>query len=140
MQCKYFLKNFSAGWSSDVGSLWWKTNEGRVRLRDSRLGRYKWRDFTVRKRAKEKHDRLGRAGAMRGLVIDEVAARGVVAKPFSLGSGQPRPRAGRRKHIADGPQGAASRGASKAKSTLQRFAHCSAGLRVRTRRIPSRRW
>jgi len=49
---------------------------------------------------------------MPGLVIDEVAARGVmgtrgvVAKPFSLGSGQPRPQAGRRKHIADGPEGA----------------------------------
>ena len=39
----------------------------------------------------------------------------MVAKPFSLGSSQPKPRAGRRKHIADGPQGAASRGASKAK-------------------------
>jgi hypothetical protein len=56
------------------------------------------------------------------LVTDEVAARGVrgtrgvVAKRFSLGSGQPKPRAGRRKHIADGPKGAASRGASKAKA------------------------
>ena len=34
---------------------------------------------------------------------------------FNLGSSQPKPRAGRRKHIADDPQGAASRGASKAK-------------------------
>jgi hypothetical protein len=34
---------------------------------------------------------------------------------FRLGSSQPKPWAGRRKHIADGPEGAASRGASKAK-------------------------
>ena len=40
---------------------------------------------------------------------------GVVTERFSLGSGQPKPRAGRRKHIADGPEGAASRSASKAK-------------------------
>ncbi len=39
----------------------------------------------------------------------------MVAKQFSLGSSQPKPRARRRKHIADGPKGAASRGASKAK-------------------------
>ncbi len=39
----------------------------------------------------------------------------MVAERFNLGSSQPKPRAGRRKHIADGPQGAASRGASKAK-------------------------
>ena len=44
-----------------------------------------------------------------------MGTRGVVAERFSLGSSQPKPRAGRRKHIADGPQGAASRGASKAK-------------------------
>ena len=56
------------------------------------------------------------------MVTDEVAARGVrgtrgvVANRFSLGSGQPKPRAGRRKHIADGPKGAASMGASKAKA------------------------
>ena len=31
------------------------------------------------------------------------------------GSSQPKPRVGRRTHIADGPEGAASRGASKAK-------------------------
>ena len=42
-------------------------------------------------------------------------ADGVVAERFRLGSRQPKPRAGRRKHIADGPEGAASRGASKAK-------------------------
>jgi hypothetical protein len=46
--------------------------------------------------------------------VDEVTS-GVVAERFSLGSSQPKPRAGRRKHIADGPEGAASRGASKAK-------------------------
>ena len=51
-------------------------------------------------------DKLGR-GVM--------GTRGVVAERFSLGSSQPKPRAGRRKHIADGPQGAASMGASKAK-------------------------
>jgi hypothetical protein len=44
-----------------------------------------------------------------------MGTRGVVAERFSLGSSQPKPRAGRRKHIADGPQGAASMGASKAK-------------------------
>ena len=63
-----------------------------------------------------------RMGGRRGLVTDEVAARGVrgtrgvVANRFSLGSGQPKPRAGRRKHIADGSKGAASMGASKAKA------------------------
>ena len=40
---------------------------------------------------------------------------GVLAERFRLGSSQPEPRAWRRKHIADGPEGAASRGASKAK-------------------------
>ncbi len=44
-----------------------------------------------------------------------VGTRGVVAERFSLGSSQPKLRAGRRKHIADGPEGAASMGASKAK-------------------------
>ena len=50
-----------------------------------------------------------------------VFERGGVWRSFSaadlekFGSSQPKPRAGRRKHIADGPQGAASRGASKAK-------------------------
>jgi hypothetical protein len=34
---------------------------------------------------------------------------------FKIGSSQPKPWTGRRKHIADGPEGAASRGASKAK-------------------------
>ena len=39
----------------------------------------------------------------------------MVAELSSHGSSQPKPRAGRRKRIADGPEGAASRGASKAK-------------------------
>ena len=40
---------------------------------------------------------------------------GLVSERFSIGPSQPKPRAGRRKHIADGPEGAASRCASKAK-------------------------
>ena len=46
--------------------------------------------------------------------MDEVAS-GVVAERFRLGSSQPKPQAERRKHIADGPEGAANRGTSKAK-------------------------
>jgi hypothetical protein len=61
------------------------------------------------------------SAAQRRKDVDEVAAlgvmgtRGVVAERFRLGSSQPKRRAGRRKHIADGPEGAASMGASKAK-------------------------
>jgi hypothetical protein len=46
-----------------------------------------------------------------------------------FGSSQPKPRAGRRKHIANGPQGAAGRGASKAKVDPPRIlARCRAGF------------
>ncbi len=51
----------------------------------------------------------------------------VLAEQFSLGSSQPKPWAGRRKHIADGPEGAASRGANKAKVDTPRL---SAAARV----------
>jgi hypothetical protein len=50
--------------------------------------------YSAEARKRGEHDRLGRAGGRRGLVTDEVAARGVmgtrgvVAKPFSLGSGR----------------------------------------------------
>ena len=91
--------------------------------------------FQPRSGVSGEHGRLGRAGAKRGLFIAEVAERvpftvGTTVLPsvtrgggsgascwrelFRLGSSQPKPQAGRR-HIADGPQGAASRGASKAK-------------------------
>ena len=40
---------------------------------------------------------------------------GSAAYVEKFGSSQPKPRARRRKHIADGPEGAASRGANKAK-------------------------
>jgi hypothetical protein len=43
------------------------------------------------------------------------AGRCAGGEGFRVGSSQPKPWAGRRKHIADGPEGAASRGASKAK-------------------------
>ena len=75
----------------------------------------------------------GRAGAGRGLIIDEVAALGVMGtrrrggEPLSLGSSQPKPRAWRRKHIADGPEGAASRARARQRLTLQGFARCRAG-------------
>ena len=49
----------------------------------------------------------------------------MVAELSSLGSNQPEPRAWRRKHIADGPEGAASRGANKAKDGP----HWSSGAR-----------
>jgi len=77
------------------------------------------------------------------LAIEEVAALGVMGtrrrggEPLSLGSSQPKPRAWRRKHIADGPKGAASRlparraiqlGEARArqKFTLHVFARCRA--------------
>ena len=45
---------------------------------------------------------------------------------FSLGSSQPKTRAGRRKHIADGPKGVASRARARQRSTLPFTTRCRA--------------
>ena len=56
-------------------------------------------------------DRMGFGRLLSGVVSGSHPAPSVE----EFGSSQPKPRAWRRKHIADGPEGAASRGASKAK-------------------------